>query len=157
MRNRTLDSTTGSTPPSSAPSSSGPLSSTCSAGPPSGGPLTADDSWFWFITEKGLRASGAASMKSTAASLRETAAELERAAKRLAQEVPAPPNGADEAPVLDCRRGKVCYRYRNERQVPDLRLSGLWLERAGFDRGQKFQIQVGSGRLTIRAESTTEH
>ena len=51
----------------------------------------------------------------------------------------------------------VCYRYRKERQVPDLRLSGQWLEQAGFDRGRKFQIQVHTGRLTLRAEPTVEH
>ncbi len=115
------------------------------------------DSWFWFITEKGLRASGAASMRSTAASLRKQAAELERSARRLDQEMPAPPDGEGEMTPLSSRRGTVCYRYRNENQVPDLRLSGQWLERAGFDRGRKFQIQVHAGRLTLRAEPTVEH
>ncbi|MCP5116720.1 MAG: type I toxin-antitoxin system SymE family toxin, partial [bacterium] len=94
------------------------------------------DSWFWFITEKGLRTSGAASMRSTAASLRETATELEKAARRLDQEVPAPPDGGDEMTPLNSRRGTVCYLYRKEKQVPHLRLSGQWLEQAGFDRGR---------------------
>ncbi len=59
MRNRTSDCTTPSAQPSSPE-------------------LHQDaDSWLWFITEKGLRAEGTASMKSTAASLRATAAELE--------------------------------------------------------------------------------
>ncbi len=96
-------------------------------------------------------------MKSTAADLRKAVAELAKAAKRLAQDVPTPPNDVDDGAPLDSRRGTVCYRCRNERQVPDLRLCGHWLERAGFDRGQKFQIQVHSGRLTIRAEPTIEH
>ncbi len=134
MRNRALDSTTSSTPS------------------PSPAPVAPDDSWFWFITEKGLRASGAANMKSTAASLRAMAAELEQAAKRLAQEVPAPPNGAEKAPVRDLRIGKVCYRYRKEQQVPDLRRGGRWLERAGFDLGQRYQVTVRDGQLTIHAE-----
>ncbi len=131
MRNRTPNSNTA---PATAPTT------------------TPADSWFWFITEKGLRASGAASMKSTAADLRRAAAELEKAAHRLTQDVPTPPNGAGEAPVQDVRRGKVCYRYRNERQVPDLRLGGQWLERAGFELGQQYQVQVHLGQLTIRAE-----
>ena len=115
------------------------------------------DSWFWFITEKGLRASGAASMRSTAANLRKQAAELEKAARRLDQDMPTPPDDGSELTPLDSRRGTVCYRYRKERQVPDLRLSGQWLEQAGFDRGRKFQIQVHTGRLTLRAEPTVEH
>ena len=94
-------------------------------------------------------------MAKAAASLRATAAELEKAARRLAQEMPQPPKGADEEPTIAYRRGTVCYRYRGERPVPALRLSGQWLERAGFDRGQKFQIQVHTGRLTIRTQPTS--
>lgn len=116
--------------------------------------MGAADPWLWFITEKGLRAEGSASMRSTAASLRATAAELEEAARRLGQEMPSPPDENGEPPVLDCRRGTVCYRYRNESQVADLRLSGRWLERAGFDRGSKFHVQVHAGRITLRLEPT---
>ncbi len=112
------------------------------------------DSWLWFITEKGLRAEGSASMRSTAASLRATAAELEKAARRLGQDMPQPPEGNGGTPVLDDRRGTVCYRYRNESQVPDVRLSGRWLERAGFDRGRKFHVQVHAGRITLRLQPT---
>ncbi len=61
MRNRTPDSTT--------PSS----------------PLDSTDSWVWFVTEKGLRATGATTMKAAAADLRQTAAELEKAARHLGQ------------------------------------------------------------------------
>ncbi len=137
MRNRNLDSTTRSPRPSSPE------------------PLATADSWLWFITEKGLRASGAASMRATAANLRANAAELEKAAGLLSQEMPAPAEGNGETPTLELRRGTVCYRYRKENQVPDLRLSGRWLERAGFDRGRKFHVQVHSGRLTLRVEPTT--
>ncbi|HEX5759539.1 MAG TPA: SymE family type I addiction module toxin [Thermoanaerobaculia bacterium] len=35
--------------------------------------------------------------------------------------------------------------------VPDLRISGRWLQRAGFDRGQHYEIEARAGRLTIRA------
>ncbi len=135
-----------------------PNSTTCSTDPTSAEPLDATNSWLWFITEKGLRANGAANMRSTAASLRATAAELEKAARTLNQEVPTPPNGADEAPVQDFRRGTVCGRYRNDRRVPDLRLCGLWLERAGFDLGRKYQVKVAGGQLTIHAEpAATSH
>ncbi len=136
MRNRTPDCTT------------------LAANPSSSEPLGDADSWLWFITEKGLRAEGSASMRSTAASLRACAAELEKAARRLDQEMPALTEENGETPVLDCRRGTVCYRYRNESQVADLRLSGRWLERAGYDRGRKFQVQVHAGRITLRLEPT---
>lgn len=112
------------------------------------------DSALWLITEKGLRAEGAASMRATAARLRASAAELEKAARRLGQEVPTSLSGGGDETALEERRGTVCGRYRNERRVPDLRLSGLWLERAGFDRGRKFHVQAHSGRITLRAERT---
>ncbi len=92
-------------------------------------------------------------MKAAAANLRQTAANLEKAASRLTQEVPAPPAGADGTPPQGFRRGTVCGRYRNHSRVPDLRLSGKWLGRAGFELGQRIQIKVHYGQLIIRAES----
>ena len=136
MRNRTSDCTTPSLQPSSPE------------------PRDDADSWLWFITEKGLRASGAATMRSTAVKLRATAAELEKASRRLGQDLPTPPEGNGEPPILDDRRGTVCYRYSNESQVPDVRLSGRWLERAGFGRGRKFHVSVQTGRITLRLEPT---
>ncbi len=106
----------------------------------------------WFITEKGLRASGAASMMASAASLRQAAKELEQAASRLNQEAPPPQGGSEVAAPLDFRRMTVCGRYRHEVQVPDLRLCGQWMRTAGFDLGQKVQVQVGEGQLMICAE-----
>lgn len=130
MRNRTVDSNTA-------------LEATAS-------PKTVDH---WFITEKGLRASGAASMMASAASLRQAATELEQAASRLNQEAPPPPpNDSGIMAPLDFRRVTVCGRYRHESRVPDLRLSGKWLRSAGFDLGQKVQVQVGDGQLMICAE-----
>ncbi len=134
MRNRTLDSTT-------------PASTLDSA-----------DGWVWFVTEKGLRASGVTSMKAAAADLRQTAAELEKAARRLGQDIPAPSNGSGATsdgvtPPQVFRRFTVCGQYRDQHQVPALRLTGKWLRQAGFDLGQKVQVQVNSGRLTICAES----
>lgn len=45
----------------------------------------------------------------------------------------------------------VCGKQRGNRKIPDLRLVGLWLEKAGFDLGRQCEIEVGSGTLTIRA------
>jgi hypothetical protein len=107
MRNRTPDSTT------PAPA------------------LDSADCWVWFVTEKGLRASGAASMKAAAADLRQTAAELEKAARRIGQDMPAPSNGSSaptdagglspHAPGATApqvfRRIRVCAQYQNEHQA----------------------------------------
>ena len=90
-------------------------------------------------------------MEATAAELRKTAAELEKAARRLIQEMPERANGSREAPLM-LRRATVSYRYRNEHQVPELRLGGKWLRRAGFDLGQKVAVKVDERRLTICAE-----
>ena len=133
MRNRTLDSTT--------PSFT----------------LESSDCWVWFVTEKGLRASGAASMRAAAANLRQTATELEKAAQRLGQEMPGPSNGSSatsdgSTPPQAFRRITVCGQYQNEHQVPALRLAGKWLRQAGFDLGQKVQVKVDQQRLTICAE-----
>lgn len=45
----------------------------------------------------------------------------------------------------------VCGRYRNRRKVPDLRLMGQWLEKAGFDLGRQCEVEITTGTLTIRA------
>lgn len=49
------------------------------------------------------------------------------------------------------RLGTVCGRWRNGRRLPDLRMSGRWLQRAGFDLGQEYEVKVEAGKLTIRA------
>ncbi len=49
---------------------------------------------------------------------------------------------ARERPPL----GTICCRMRGYRNlVPDLRISGRWLQRAGFDRGQHYEIEVRPG------------
>ncbi len=71
-------------------------------------------------------------MQATAASLRETAAELEEAARRLNQDMSPPPDGCGPASPDPAagqlpqafRRCTISYRYRNEHQVPELRLGG---------------------------------
>jgi hypothetical protein len=50
-----------------------------------------------------------------------------------------------------CRLLTVCGKNRGGRRVPDLRLMGLWLERAGFELGRVCEVEVGAGTLTIRA------
>jgi len=45
----------------------------------------------------------------------------------------------------------VCGRQRGRRQVPELRLMGLWLQQAGFDLGRHCEVEVQAGTLTIRA------
>jgi len=45
----------------------------------------------------------------------------------------------------------VCGRWRSDRRIPDLRLTGLWLRDAGFDLGQEFEVEVQAGALTLRA------
>jgi len=49
------------------------------------------------------------------------------------------------------RFGTICCRSRGYRRFPDLRISGRWLQRAGFDLGKHYEIEVRAGRLTIRA------
>jgi len=45
----------------------------------------------------------------------------------------------------------VCGRWRAGKRIPDIRLCGLWLKKAGFDLGQELEIEVEAGALTIRA------
>jgi hypothetical protein len=49
------------------------------------------------------------------------------------------------------RLATICGRFQGSGRVPDLRLSGKWLGAAGFDLGQRFEVEVEAGRLTIRA------
>ncbi len=91
-------------------------------------------------------------MQATAAGLRRSAAELEKAARRLSQEMPVRSGGSGESAVQVLRRGTVSYRFCHEHQVPELRLGGKWLRAAGFELGQKYQVDVADGRLTICAE-----
>ena len=45
----------------------------------------------------------------------------------------------------------VCGKNRGRRRVPDLRLMGQWLQRAGFDLGRLCEVEVEADTLTIRA------
>ena len=45
---------------------------------------------------------------------------------------------------------RIC-RYR---LVPELRLSGIWLEQAGFEIGQMVEIKISKNLLTIKVKSS---
>jgi Toxin SymE, type I toxin-antitoxin system len=56
-----------------------------------------------------------------------------------------------EARARGVRVGTVGGRWRGGRRLPDLRLTGRWLEAAGFELGQEYELDVSTGRLTIHA------
>jgi len=81
-----------------------------------------------------------------AAPLSDVAAAVEREERRRRHEA------RREAAKSDGRRfGTVSYRWKNEKRFPQLRVSGQWLQEAGFDLGQEFEIIVNDGRLIIDA------
>jgi len=47
-----------------------------------------------------------------------------------------------EARERGLRLGTVCGRWRNGRRLPDLRMSGRWLQRAGSDLGPEYELKV---------------
>ena len=49
------------------------------------------------------------------------------------------------------RAGMISSRWHATGAAPYLRLSGRWLGAAGFDLGQSYEVEVGLGRLVIRA------
>jgi hypothetical protein len=49
------------------------------------------------------------------------------------------------------RLATICGRFQGDERVPDLRLAGRWLRKVGFDLGQRFEVEVEAGKLTIRA------
>ncbi len=55
-----------------------------------------------------------------------------------------------EARARGVRAGTVYSRWRDGRYVPELRMTGRWLENAGFDQGQEYEVEVEIGKLTIQ-------
>jgi len=90
-----------------------------------------------------------------------------RHGKAVVEEVPLPSDAAEalqdtarrerrrqrrkEARERGLRLLTVCGRWRSNRRIPEMRLTGLWLRNAGFDLGQEFEVEVSAGALTIRA------
>ena len=45
------------------------------------------------------------------------------------------------------------YRYGDGKVVPELRLSGVWLEEMGFIGSKKVEIDISRGKLVITASN----
>ena len=56
-----------------------------------------------------------------------------------------------EARQRGVRLGTVSSRWRDGRPLPELRMTGRWLEAAGFDLGREYEVEVVAGKLTIQA------
>ncbi len=56
-----------------------------------------------------------------------------------------------EARRRGVRPDTVSARWRAGRRLPDLRMTGRWLEDAGFGVGQEYEVEVEAGKLTIQA------
>lgn len=111
-----------------------------------------DDRWAYRVTEEGMKA----------------LEEYERANDKpafVAEPLPDTVTHAIEAEEWRARkrrrrkqakaRGRrlltVCGRQQGDREVPDLRMTGRWLEDTGFPQGQTYEVQVEAGKLTLRA------
>ncbi|WP_295970881.1 SymE family type I addiction module toxin [uncultured Xanthomonas sp.] len=122
-----------------------------------------------------VRSNAPSARRNSKTALRQSKAEAAAPAVVASNESPQPwphvasaspaPTEADDAPAarrLTPRRPKQCtigYRYydvdrngmRVGRQVPSLRLYGLWLEGIGFAVGGKVRITMANGALLITA------
>jgi hypothetical protein len=49
------------------------------------------------------------------------------------------------------RFGTISSLWKGKKRRPTLRLTGDWLQEAGFDEGRHFEITVEDGRLVIEA------
>lgn len=76
------------------------------------------------------------------AALAEWSAAVDRLTRRRAL--------TENAKAKGHRSGTVCGRWRENKQVPEVRLSGSWLQAAGFELGQMFEVEVEKGALVIR-------
>ncbi len=56
---------------------------------------------------------------------------------------------SDDFKVISCRNLTVC-RHPNNSDRPMISFGGLWLQQAGFEKGDRFQITVTSHGLIIR-------
>jgi hypothetical protein len=73
-------------------------------------------------------------------------AELGTAAKRQAERH----DRLQKARERGHRCGTVSTYWRDNEAVPQVRLSGNWLQQAGFELGREFEIGVEPGVLVVR-------
>lgn len=118
--------------------------------PDDAGPF--DDRWAYRVTEEGMkaleeyeRANGKPAF--VAEPLPDTVthaikAEEWRARKRRRRK---------QARARGRRLLTVCGRLQGNREVPDLRMTGRWLEDAGFPQGQIYEVEVEGAKLILRA------
>lgn len=111
-----------------------------------------DDRWAYRVTEEGMkaleeyeRANGKPAF--VAEPLPDTVthaikAEEWRARKRRRRK---------QARARGRRLLTVCGRLQGNREVPDLRMTGRWLEEAGFPMGQQYEVEISAGKLTLQA------
>ncbi len=45
------------------------------------------------------------------------------------------------------------YGYLFRKEVPKLRLTGLWLMKAGFKPGEKVTVEIGPNKLILKPEA----
>jgi hypothetical protein len=56
---------------------------------------------------------------------------------------------------MAARKLKVYYSYRSRagrQPVPEVRLTGQWLEKSGFQIGDRVELTVKEGEIVIRRE-----
>lgn len=46
---------------------------------------------------------------------------------------------------------KLCGHHNGRNRVPELRISGNWLEKQGFDIGRTVEITISKGKMVIKA------
>ena len=56
-----------------------------------------------------------------------------------------------EARQRGVRLGTDSDRWRDGWRLPHLRLTGRWLEDAGFSRGREYEVALEAGTLTVQA------
>jgi len=61
---------------------------------------------------------------------------------------PENPSGPD--PIAQQRRLTVVTRFRGHAYVPEIRMGGHWLPRAGFPAGAKLAVLVTPGQLVVK-------
>lgn len=105
-----------------------------------------DERIVYHLTDAGRRALQAASPRCTESSVSASAPTDGAANDGSAQD---DRHEQDDEPAPERHRLTVCGRWRHNSRVPDLRMTGLWLRKAGFDLGQKYEVQVEEGRLVV--------